>query len=358
MNKKINPMRIFTFSLILVLLVSSCISATVQSVRIPASVSPESLKTLTPTLDSVLIRSTQKVETVIAVPNASETYFPARQLTFTQKVLRTTSPLIPQNDELLSPQLTPNFYFEYCKKWGDLTSNEKWAICNKYEDPVIFINQSNQTWKFSYNSFYGQDVLNSCTELLHTTNDGTYVYFSLPLDCMMIEPWFPGIIGVFRMNLNNGKVDRILGANYDFQNHIGRTYNVSISPTGRRMAYIDDGTLPLILNIQDLNTGENRSFQLDSKYLNGGRFKWSQDGTKLALLLASKPKDESGDYLISFAFKDLLKTDSIVTFIQDKEYFFFTANMEVYEQGVKVEVYGEPTLFYDLETGLVSSISK
>jgi hypothetical protein len=260
--------------------------------------------------------------------------------------------------EILTPQFTPTVYFEYCKGWGDLTSDEKWATCDKYGDPVIFINQSNQTWQFSYKSFYKQNISNPCTELLYTTNDGSYIYFSLSQDCTMTEPWFPSTIGIFRIKLTNGKTDKVLGENYDFQTYNGHTYNVSISPTGKQIAYIVNETPPLTLNILDISTGEKHSLRLDSKYLNGGLFKWSKDGTKLALLLASRPKDENENDLISFAFLDLLKTTSLTIFIHEKEFTWINAQMEVTELGIKVEAYGESPLLYDIKTGVISTISK
>lgn len=256
-----------------------------------------------------------------------------------------------------TPQITPTVSFESCKGWGDLTSDGKWAICERYADPIIFINQSEQTWQFSYQSFYKQSFSQHCTELLHTTNGGMYIYFSLLTDCAMIEPGFPEIMGVFRINLTNGKVDKVLRANYDFQNYHGQTYTVAISPTGRRLAYIAHHTHPLVLNILDLNTGEISSFQLDPKYLNGGLFKWSQDGTKLAFKLSSR-SEEYGDDLISFAFLDLQKSDSLVVFLHEKSFFWITAQMEFTELGLSVEAYGESPLFYDSRTGVVSTVSK
>jgi hypothetical protein len=317
--------------------------------QIRESMTPESKPSQTPTLTRF---STIDPLTTIA--------FAISAATSKAKYQTKVSENATQRAESLTPQFTPGVYFDYCKEWGELISDGKWALCTDFRDPVIFIDQSNQTWLFSYKSFYGQDIdpFFLCTELLHTTKDGVYVYFSLPEECMLTEPWFPSMIGLFRMNLTNGKVDRILGENYDFQNHSGLTYDVSISPTGRRMAYIANETPPLTLNILDLKTGENRSLQLESKYIYGGLFEWSEDGTKLALKLLSKPKDEYGDDLISFAFLDLLKTDPIVTFIQEKEFFWITAEMDVTELGVRVKVYDESPMFYDLKTGILSTITK
>ena len=95
------------------------------------------------------------------------------------------------------------------------------------------------------------------------------------------------------------------------------------------MAYIADKISPLTLVILDLKTGENHSLQLESNYIYGGLFEWSEDGTKLALKLLSKPKDEYSDHLISIAFLDLLKNDPMVIFIKGKDFSWITAEMEL-----------------------------
>ena len=319
-------MRVFISSFISVVLISGCVSTPVQAPITPSMPIPsEATNIATSTPNNMSVSLTQETETA--------------ELTFT--------PSLP----------SPTLDFEYCRNWGESTLDGKWAICDEYTDPVVFINQDNQVWQFSYMSFYGQEVKNPCTELLHTISDEMYIYFALPENCMMIEPWFPSTIGVFRINLTNGNVDRVLGENYDFQNYSGITYSVSISPTGRRMAYIINNQTLLTLNMVDLKTGENHSWQLDSRFLNGGLFKWSQDGTKLVFLLASEPREEYEERLISFAFLDLLKADSMVTFIYEKESIWITARIDVTDSGVRVEIYDEPPLFYDIKTGVLTNIS-
>src|SRR6185503_9431105 len=159
-----------------------------------------------------------------------------------------------------------------------------WALCTPFTDSITIINTSNDTWQFSYKSYYGRELPNPCTRLNYITNDQSYLYFSLVSDCMMSEPGFDFSIGVFRWNLINGDVKEILKASYDFDSYSGNYYTVSISPTGRRMAYIFPQKSPLFLNILDLQTGENHSLPLEEKYRYGGRFKWSEDGTKLVFM--------------------------------------------------------------------------
>jgi hypothetical protein len=253
--------------------------------------------------------------------------------------------------------ITPTLYFEHCKGRGNLTADGQWALCDEYADPIVIINQSNQIWEFSYEAFFEQAIPGTCTKILHMTRDGKFIYFSLPLDCIMAEAGFGSTIAVFRMDLNNGSVVRVLGSQYNFQNYKGATYDVAISPTGRRIAYITQGESPVTLRIVDLQTGETISTPMNSKYSNGGRFTWSEEGTKLAFLLESQSQEPSGDPMISFVYLDMLKPESLVTFIKEKEYYWITTILEVKNDGVILKLYGETPLFFESETGRIIELS-
>jgi Tol biopolymer transport system component len=185
------------------------------------------------------------------------------------------------------------------------------------------------------------------------TKDETYLYFSLDPDCELIEPGFVISVSMFRMNLLNGEVSEVLKAFYDFETYIGNYYSASISPTGRRIAYIYPQESPLTLNISDLQTGETRLFPLEEKYGSGGMFSWSEDGTKLVFMLES---EKDYDHLISMVFLDLLRNDSMVTFIQDKEFRWISSKLEVMNNGINVFPVGDTPMFYDIETGILSPI--
>ena len=120
------------------------------------------------------------------------------------------------------------------------------------------------------------------------------------------------------------------------------------------MAYIYPQESPLSLNIVDLQTGDVRSFYLEEKFIDGGMFSWSEDGTKLAFKLSSK-KDY--DYFISMSFLDLMKDDSMVTFIKDKDYLWISSQLEITDDGVKIVPVDGETLFYDIETGTLKPIT-
>ena len=168
----------------------------------------------------------------------------------------------------------------------------------------------------------------------------------------MIEPGFVASIGIFRMDLSNGSVSEILKASYDFDADAGYYYSTSISPTGRRMAYIFNKDQPIKLNLLDLKTGEINSFPLDNKYTFGGKYRWSEDGTELVFMLESAV---NYDHFISITYLDILKEDSMVTFIADKEYHWIISEIEVTNIGVKVSMVDEESLFYDPATGILSS---
>ena len=187
------------------------------------------------------------------------------------------------------------------------------------------------------------------------TKDEVYLYFSLDPDCELIEPGFVLSISMFRMNLLDGEVIETLQTVYDFEFNDGKYYSISISPTGRRLAYLYPQKSPLTLTILDLQTNENHSYSLDEKYMSGGGFAWSEDGTKLAFMLES---EKDFDHFISMVFVDLLRDNLMVTFIKDKEYLWISSKLEILDNEIKITPRGEDPLFYDIETGILSSINQ
>lgn len=254
-----------------------------------------------------------------------------------------------------TPEPTATENYRDCSGNMFFMSRGRWGLCHALRDPITIISQSNQKWQFFYKEYYGTPVPNLCTRLLHLTDDEKFLYFSLDAECEMIEPGFIASIGMFRMDLSDGKVSEILKASYDFDTDAGYYYSTSVSPTGRRLAYIFNKDQPLKLSLLDLKTGEINSFPLDIKYTFGGQYRWSEDGTKLVFMLESVA---NYDHFISITYFDILKEDSMVTFIADKEYRWIISEIEVTNTGVKISMVKEESLFYDPATGILSSISK
>lgn len=284
------------------------------------------------------------------------------QSTDTPFILPTsTMPVIPVTVSVTpitftsAPEVPYVLSYEDCSSGWASDVRGNWALCSGFENPITIMNVSGKRWKFSYNSYYGKDVGDLCTRLHHLTRDGVFLYFSLDPDCELIEPGFVLSISMFRMNLLNGEVVETLKTVYDFETNNGDYYSISISPTGRRLAYIYPQKSPLILSFLDLQTGENRSYRIEERYVSGGSFAWSEDGTKLAFMLES---EKDFDYFISMVFLDLLKNNSMVTFINDKDYLWISSRLEVLNDVIKITPSGLAPLFYDIETGNLRSINQ
>lgn len=263
----------------------------------------------------------------------------------------TATPEVPTAEVAsATPEAPRTPTYEECNQGMDFTLLGEWALCDPWADPVTVMDPSNKSWEFSYALYYGTAVPYPCTRLQSLTEDGNYLYFSLDEDCILTEPGFISSVAVFRMDLRNGEVNEILPAAYDFASHQGTPYTLSISPTGRRMAYIVVEDPPLSLNILDLQTGEKSSFHLDEKYQNGGAYRWSEDGTRLVFMLESEVDYE---YFISMAFLDLRAKDSPVTFLHDQEYNWIASSVEITDAGVNVSPLGGEPVFYEIEGGVL-----
>lgn len=306
------------------------------------------------------------------VPNATPEVSIAAQSTDSALIAPTSTPFfVPTVDPLTptaiaqyfqtleaktsTPTTTPTANYRDCSGNMFFMHLGNWALCQGLRDPITIISQSNEAWQFSYKKHYGRNVPNPCTRLQYLTNDEKFIYYSLDTECELYEPGFISSISVFRMDLSNGEVSEILKASYDFDAYTGNYYTVSISPTGRRLAYIADQNRPLKLNVADLKTGETRSYALDEKYTDGGAYTWSEDGTKLAFMLES---NTNNDRFISMIYLDTLKDNSMVTFINDNEFSWISSKIEITDRGVKVAPVDGESLFYDIATGVLSPANK
>jgi len=107
----------------------------------------------------------------------------------------------------------------------------------------------------------------------HWSNDGTYVYVVAdPHTDGYWEAFHQGIV-LFRLTLETGQVSEILPlvrSNWRF-------YSFAFSPNDRRLAYVVTDKSPVKLNILDMQTGDEDSFEFDPKYNTGGGFLWAPD---------------------------------------------------------------------------------
>jgi hypothetical protein len=161
-----------------------------------------------------------------------------------------------------------------------------WALCEAADYEVDAVHRNGQKWTFSMRAFFGGEAAYYITPIFWTT-DGKYLFFAPKAIVDSAYGLTPPnyYLGLLRWNLITGEVDTVLPASLESM------YRLSISPTGRRLAYTLMAS-PLI-SIRDLKTGAEYSFQIDARYDLVSEFAWSADGTELRFGLS----DHHGLYL-------------------------------------------------------------
>jgi hypothetical protein len=155
---------------------------------------------------------------------------------------------------------------------GYMSPDEHWAFCQVGEKVV---NRSNLRWDLAISDLFGEDGLNYGVKPLFWTQDNKYLYFA-PYHLMdwENEKTYELYFALERMDLETGKIDIVLPLTDGFYTF----YMLSISPTGRRLAYSNGGSLSIL----DLKTGAEVSFP--TWYSFASDFSWSPDGTELTFL--------------------------------------------------------------------------
>jgi Tol biopolymer transport system component len=169
----------------------------------------------------------------------------------------------------------------------DLSPDGNWLFCetaSQYSTVIKLIGSSGSEWSFSYYDVWGEEFW-GVTNIAAWSQDSRYVYFA-PMDLIdAIEPLPFDAIALLRMDLADGSLTTILPpSGPDYAHHY---YALSISPTGRRLAYIQyvDFSAPVSVHLLDLRTGHVGKIDLASFYHNVGDFEWSEDGTQFSFSL-------------------------------------------------------------------------
>lgn len=209
-----------------------------------------------------------------------------------------------------------------CYKWYDqgectnsfISPNGDWEFNQNYDTGVSATNISGKAWKYDYliKDAYSGNI----TFIQRWSSDEKYVYFSP-------SSWYasPYVLGLFQMNLNNGKVKSIFNEELDREKQF---YYLSLSPRTERAFYIDKYHKTAIRNL-DNNTEKVLSQIVVGSNQIAGNFLWSPDETKIVFIIEDLDKDNnysSADYLILN-----VETGETKTFLKDQKEYLFVTNI-------------------------------
>jgi hypothetical protein len=159
-----------------------------------------------------------------------------------------------------------------------LSPNGQWVEVNCEPDVIKIVRiDESKVWDVSSNGLIAP-YTDHFVYVARWSNDGTYVYvFVDPHTDGYWEFFHQGIV-LYRLTLEAGQFSEVLP--------LGKSdwwifYSFSFSPNDRRLAYIVTDQSPVRLNLRDMQTGDEQSFEFESKYNTGGAFLWSPDSQKL-----------------------------------------------------------------------------
>ena len=210
----------------------------------------------------------------------SEEYLP----TYYAGLTKTATPTLSQEQIAVTAtqQILHEKLDKYCIHYNQaqgfrFSPNGQWVevFCSRDTIEIVSMDETRK-WEVSSDT-----LINPYTEYFggvnHWSNDGAYAYISFdPHTDGYWEPFHHGIV-LYRLDLQTGQISEVLP--------LGKSdwvfYAFAFSPNDRRLAYIVTDKSPVILNIRDLPTGDEQSFEFDLKYNTGGGFVWSPDSQKL-----------------------------------------------------------------------------
>jgi hypothetical protein len=211
----------------------------------------------------------------------TEEYLPTYYAGLTKTATPTLSPgqiAITATQQALHNQLDKYCVYHSQARGFRFSPNGQWVVvyCSLDTVEIVRVDETKK-WEISSDT-----LINPYTEYFvgvdHWSNDGVYVYLDFdPHTDGYWEPFHQGIV-LYRLDLETGQISETLP--------LGKSdwifYSYAFSPNDRRLAYIVTDQSPVILNIRDMQTGDEQSFEFDLKYNTGGGFVWSPDSQKLA----------------------------------------------------------------------------
>lgn len=151
------------------------------------------------------------------------------------------------------------------------------------------VNKEGHRWVLQFKDYLAEEALFPDGELpmgglypIHWTHDDAYFYFYPHINYSGGGGCFYRYFmqGLFRINLDSGAVSTVLPAT-----SLGEGYEVSFSPDGRWMVYIQ--RRPVLVNLQ---TGEETTIGIGDDH--AGNFFWSPDSSALVFTTCRDSKED------------------------------------------------------------------
>lgn len=180
-------------------------------------------------------------------------------------------------------QVLHNKLDKYCERGNSnriaFSPNGQWAglECDYGSVKIVRMDETKE-WRLPYESMFGPYSSAALfIEIPHWSRDGAYVYVGAnPHTDGYWEP-FHSVSVLYRFNLETGQINNILSTGKDDNVY----YSFTFSSDDTILAYIVTDQSPVILNLRDMQSGDEQSFEFDHKYNTGGSFVWSPDSQKL-----------------------------------------------------------------------------
>jgi hypothetical protein len=99
---------------------------------------------------------------------------------------------------------------------------------------------------------------------------------------------YKGSDGLFRLDLSTGKSRPVLKPAIA---PLIATYDFKFSPSGTKLAYINQAVQPITIVIVDTGNGQENRITLDNKFSQGGSLLWSKDEQKLIVSVMDENKN-------------------------------------------------------------------
>lgn len=180
---------------------------------------------------------------------------------------------------------SPNFSYSPNKDWvvANCGSNNQDGITTRFarSDGSKLVNVS---FNDAYIKPYKTDDVNMSSMLKQSfipvrwTLNEDYVYLAVPAT-IRISP-YKGYDGLFRLNLSNGKMIPVLRP---ATAPLSVSYAFQFSPSGNKLAYINQSIQTVTIVIDDTATGYQQTITLDPRFVKAGSLLWSDDEKRLVV---------------------------------------------------------------------------